>query len=67
MPDGWNAEIYRRRAAQWRQEAQSRPEGKERDACINWRKATSILSRRSIVAGFFSTISRRREGTLSNN
>ena len=34
MPDGWNAEIYRRRAAQWRQEAQSRPEGKERDACI---------------------------------
>jgi hypothetical protein len=34
MPGSWNAETYRARAKQWRTEAEARPPGKERDACM---------------------------------
>jgi hypothetical protein len=34
MPDSWNADAYRARAAQWRQQAETLPPGKEKDACL---------------------------------
>jgi hypothetical protein len=34
MPDSWDAETYRVRAMQWRQKAETQPEGKERDVCL---------------------------------
>ncbi len=34
MPTDWNAETYRARARQWRSEAETRPPGVERDACV---------------------------------
>ncbi|HEY0182809.1 MAG TPA: hypothetical protein VGC09_08380 [Rhodopila sp.] len=34
MPDTWDAETYRARARQWREEADALPPGAARDACI---------------------------------
>jgi hypothetical protein len=34
MPDSWNADTYRARAAQWRQQAETLSPGKEKDACL---------------------------------
>jgi hypothetical protein len=34
MLEGWDAETYRERAAQWRREAERRPEGADKQACL---------------------------------
>ncbi len=34
MPDGWDPAIYRERSARWREEAERRRPGAERDACL---------------------------------
>jgi hypothetical protein len=34
MPDSWNADTYRAREKLWRAAAESKPPGKERDACM---------------------------------
>jgi hypothetical protein len=34
MSGSWNAAKYRERAKKWREEAETLPPGKERDACV---------------------------------
>ena len=34
MPDSWDLEIYRQRAAQWRKKADLLGEGRERRECL---------------------------------
>jgi hypothetical protein len=44
MPGTWDPVLYRDRARRWREEAESLPPGKDRDACIALAQGYSNLA-----------------------
>ncbi len=65
MPESWNAETYRARAARSLREAGNHPEGKERDACLaiadGYSRLAALIDRDAGSGATYSNRTGRRD------
>ena len=66
MPEHWDADVYRRRAAGWQTRAESLPEGPEKDTCVElaegYARLAHLIAARGLESGARSGTERSGAG-----